>query len=251
MRLAMIACEVMTREVSALVAESSNIISVRWLKQGLHDTPALLNAMLQDKLREIEAQNESLPAERKYDAILLGYGLCSNGVVGIGSDVLPLVVPRCDDCIALFLGSQKRYLELFHAYSGIYWYTPGWIDMAFTPSLDSYRRQLKEYTALYGEDNARYLVEEENSWIKNYRYAFYIKSPAYHRDSYSRYCREAAAHLGWEYQEVPGSMDYFSALLSGDWKEERFLVCPPGYRLEATYDERKLTAVPVCENSGL
>ncbi len=248
----MIACEVMTREVSALAAQSDNIISVRWLRQGLHDTPALLGTMLRDKIREVEEQNEALPAERRYDAILLGYGLCSNGVIGVGSDTLPVVIPKCDDCIALFLGSERRYLELFRAHKGIYWYTPGWIDMAFTPSPESYRRQFEEYAALYGEDNARYLVEEGNSWIKNYNFACYIKSPVYHRDAYSRYCQTAAESFGWEYREEPGSMDYFSALLNGDWDEERFLVCPPGYQLEATYDERKLMAVPAnqCEQAA-
>ncbi len=241
----MIACEVMIREVSALVAQSEHVISVRWLKQGLHDTPALLNKLLKEELRQLEEQNEALPQEKKFDAVLLGYGLCSNGVLGLGSHSLPIVIPRCDDCIALFLGSQQRYLELFHSHKGIYWYTSGWIEMAFTPSPESYRRQLAEYTACYGEENAQYLLEESNNWIKNYHYAFYLKSPVYHRDSYSDYCREAAAHFHWTYREELGSMDYFSALLGGNWSEEKFLVCPVGYRLEAAYDERKLTAAPI------
>lgn len=134
LRLAMIACEVMVREVSFLTAQSEHIISVRWMKQGLHDNPSMLNRMLKEKIAEIEELNEQMSADKKFDAIVLGYGLCSNGVIGISAETLPLVIPKCDDCIALFLGSQSRYLELFRQYKGIYWYTPGWVERAFTPS---------------------------------------------------------------------------------------------------------------------
>ena len=49
----------------------------------------------------------------KYDAIILGYTLCSNGVVGLsaGSES---PVPR-HDCITLFLGGEERYLNYFRA----------------------------------------------------------------------------------------------------------------------------------------
>lgn len=176
LRLAMIACEVMVREVSFLTAQSEHIISVRWMKQGLHDNPSMLNRMLKEKIAEIEELNEQMSADKKFDAIVLGYGLCSNGVIGISAETLPLVIPKCDDCIALFLGSQSRYLELFRQYKGIYWYTPGWVERAFTPSPESYRRRLREYEETYGEENAAYLLEQENSWIANYRYGIFIDS---------------------------------------------------------------------------
>lgn len=244
LRLAMIACEVMVREVSSLIAQSEHIISVRWMKQGLHDNPSILNQMLKEKIAEVEAQNEQMAADKKFDAIVLGYGLCSNGVVGIGSDSLPLVIPKCDDCIALFLGSQSRYLELFHQYKGIYWYTSGWIEHAFTPSPESYRQREREYAEIYGEENAAFLLEQENSWIANYRYGIFIDSPICHRKDYADYAKNAAEGLGWSYLNIMGKTDYFSELLSGAWDSERFLVCPPGYLTEATYNESKLKAVP-------
>ena len=158
LRLAMIACEVMVREVSFLTAQSEHIISVRWMKQGLHDNPSMLNRMLKEKIAEIEELNEQMSADKKFDAIVLGYGLCSNGVIGISAETLPLVIPKCDDCIALFLGSQSRYLELFRQYKGIYWYTPGWVERAFTPSPESYRRRLREYEETYGEEKRRIFI---------------------------------------------------------------------------------------------
>ena len=56
----MVACEVMVREVSSLIAQSEHVISVRWMKQGLHDNPSMLNRMLKEKIAEIEEQNEQL-----------------------------------------------------------------------------------------------------------------------------------------------------------------------------------------------
>ena len=244
LRLAMIACEVMVREVSFLTAQSEHIISVRWMKQGLHDNPSMLNRMLKEKIAEIEELNEQMSADKKFDAIVLGYGLCSNGVIGISTETLPLVIPKCDDCIALFLGSQSRYLELFRQYKGIYWYTPGWVERAFTPSPESYRRRLREYEETYGEENAAYLLEQENSWIANYRYGIFIDSPVCRRKDYAEYSKNAAESFGWSYLGVMGSMDYFTELLGGTWDSARFLVCPPGYVTEASYDESKIKAIP-------
>ena len=65
--------------------------------------------------------------ETRYDAVLLGYGLCSNGLVGMGARSIPLVVPRAHDCITLFLGSKERYLQYFQDNPGVYFMTSGWI----------------------------------------------------------------------------------------------------------------------------
>ena len=61
----------------------------------------------------------------KYDAILIGYALCSNGVVGLTSRRIPLVIPRGHDCITLLLGSKELYRDYFDSHRGIYWYSSG------------------------------------------------------------------------------------------------------------------------------
>ena len=83
-----------------------------WLPQGLHDTPELLHKRLESELDRLYADIEDRALRcPKPDYIGLCYGLCSNGVVGLTARDIPIVVPRCDDCTALFLGSQKRYME--------------------------------------------------------------------------------------------------------------------------------------------
>ena len=104
MRIAFIGCMVMNREISHLVSESQYPIRTWWLRQGLHDTPDILRHELQRVIDEIERENSLLRVEQRFDVICLGYGLCSNGVVGQRPHPIPHVQPRCVDCISLFMG---------------------------------------------------------------------------------------------------------------------------------------------------
>ena len=70
---------------------------------------------------------EAVKAEQ-YDAILMGYALCSNGLVGLKADNVPLVLPRAHDCITLFLGNKEKYLDYFQSNPGVYFKTSGWIE---------------------------------------------------------------------------------------------------------------------------
>nr|WP_325197058.1 DUF1638 domain-containing protein [uncultured Oscillibacter sp.] len=245
MRIAMIGCMVMNREISRLVADSHHTVRVWWLRQGLHDTPDILRTELQRTIDEIERENSLLPEGLRFESIVLAYGLCSNGVLGLRSRSLPVVVPRCDDCISLFLGSSDRYRRLFRELPGVYWYNTGWIEQAFTPSAENYARQRTQYAREYGEENASYLMECTNNWMTNYRHCGYITCPLGDRPAHEAYARQAAKDFGWEFTKVEGSMEYLDALVNGPWDDARFLTCPPGSRIEADYSNRKFRSVPV------
>jgi hypothetical protein len=121
MRLKVIACEVLFREVCLCAAHSGNIISVEFLKRGLHDNPDILRSDVQKRIDETD--------ESIYEGILLGYALCSNGTVGIRARGIPLVIPRAHDCVTLFLGSKEKYKEHFADNPGTYYYTSGWLEI--------------------------------------------------------------------------------------------------------------------------
>lgn len=244
MRLAIIGCMVMNREISHLTAQSGNVVRVWWLRQGLHDTPDVLREELQHKIDEIERENQMLPAHLRMEAVVLAYGLCSNGVIGLHSRSLPVIVPRCDDCISLFLGSAERYRKLFRELPGIYWYNNGWIEQAFTPSRENYARQRAQYAEEYGEENADYLMECTNNWMGQYRHCGFITCPLGDRPDYESYARQAAKDFGWQFTRVEGDMAYLDALVNGPWDDARFLTCPPRSCISAEYDERKFCAVP-------
>ena len=121
MRLKLIACEIFYRELCAAVARSVNQVDVEFLPKGLHDIgQAGMSARLGEALAAVDPS--------KYEAVLLGYGLCSNGLVGLAARTSPWSFPAPTIASRLFLGSKERYLEYFHAHPGVYFKTSGWIE---------------------------------------------------------------------------------------------------------------------------
>lgn len=245
MRIHMIACRVFTRELSYYAALCRNVIDITWLPQGLHDTPDLLRRSIADAIEDLQRQKEQNLLKHQPDAIALGYGLCSNGVIGLHSYDIPIIVPRTDDCIALFLGSQHRYLEYFYKYSGTYWLNNGWVETAFIPYSKMLENRKEEYAQRYGEDNAEYLMEQDMMWTGNYRYCGYISSPVYESEDSVALAKTVAQENHWEYLHFDGNTRMIRDLVDGRWGQKDFLVCPPHHRIEASFDETKLKAVPV------
>jgi len=234
-RIALIGCLVLKREIEYCIAKSGADVTLFWLEQKLHNTP--------DKLREMaQAQIDALD-HTAFDVVVLGYGLCSNGVVGLRSNYLPLIIPRCDDCIALFLGSQKRYLDVFNKNSGIYWYNAGWIEHGSTYSVQTMEQRRAAYAEQFDEDNVEYLMEMEYLWVKNYSECGFIPFSEFDDSEYKTYSKESAAGFGWKYNEYPGDLGFIEALVGGKWDESVFLCCPPGSTVEASFDEGKIKAV--------
>jgi hypothetical protein len=236
-RYRMIACEIMYREVSACVSRSKNIVDVTFLPKGLHDIgQKKMGSRLQE---EIDKTDES-----RYDAILLGYGLCNNGICGLHAN-LPLATPRAHDCITLLMGSREKYSDYFQQNPGTYFYSPGWIERNTSQGLgqETIPTQLgidgtfEEYAAKYGEDNAHYLMDVLGSWLKNYTKLAYIDTQTGDFEHYKQQTQAEARERKWEYEEVPGSLELIQRLVDGDWGAEDFLVIPPGQTIKPTYRE--------------
>jgi hypothetical protein len=244
-RLKLLACKAIYREMSLLSSICGNFVDATYLRQGLHDTPALLQKALQQEIDGIDSGEDVHSYNprfgKDFDAIVLGYGLCSNGIAGLSSRKYTIVAPKTDDCIGLLLGSYARYREYFDKYGGTYWYTPSWIENAYTPSEEMEKALLAEYTEKYGEENARYLVENELA-LKNYSRAAYIAWDELPFPEYEEYAHRAAKHYGWEYDKVAGGKALLEDLLKGNW-DERFLVVEPGKRIEADYEGGVIKAV--------
>jgi len=224
-RLQLIVCKVLQREAYACAARSKNVVDVVLMPQGLHNEPDRLRREVQKALtctRDIQ--------DRPYDASLLGYGLCSNGVVGLGAEI-PVVIPRGHDCITLLLGSKDRYQEYFDSHRGIYWYSPGWIESGQQPSQERYEMLLREYTEKYGPDNATYLLEVEQTWMKEYRWATYVDWGLNDSEDYRTFTRDCAAFLGWNYDERAGDPGLMQRFVDGVWGAEEFLIVRPGQRI--------------------
>jgi hypothetical protein len=243
--LKLIACEIFYRELCAAVARSVNQVDIEFLPKGLHDIGQQgMSARLGELLSAVD--------ESQYEAVLFGYGLCSNGLLGLTARRVPLVVPRAHDCITLFLGSKERYLEYFQTHPGVYFKTTGWLERG--EGLNQYHQEsiahqagmtqsYEELVAKYGEDNARFLYEQLCDMTRNYSGMTFIEMGIEPDDRFERRAQQQAAERGWKYQKLAGDMTLIQQLVDGPWDAERFLVVPPGHRVAASYDEQIIKAV--------
>jgi len=92
-------------------AHSPYQVDLEFLPQGLHDLGAKAMA------EKIQGVVDRAP-EGACEAILLGYGLCGNGLDGLTARHTRLVLPRAHDCIALLMGSRERYQTYFEGNPG-------------------------------------------------------------------------------------------------------------------------------------
>lgn len=247
MRLKLISCEILFREMCHVVARSPHTIDVEFLPKGLHDVAG------RGMCRQVQEAVDRADAD-PYDAVLLGYLLCGRGVEGLLARTRPLVLPRGHDCITLFLGSRRRYQEFFESNPGVYFKTTGWIERGRDiPQLGLGEVQrnfgvastFEELVEKYGEDNARYLWETLGNYTKNYGKLVFIRMGVGPEDRLEEETREEAAELGMAFERVEGRLTLFERLVGGEWDEEDFLVVPPGYRIVATHDERIVRAEAV------
>ncbi len=235
MRLKVIACEVLFREICLCSARTRNIISIDFLVRGLHDNPDTLRSEVQKKIDETD--------ESAYESILLGYALCSNGIVGIQARGIPLVIPRAHDCVTLFLGSKESYSEHFANNPGTYYYTSGWLERAGSKIERKVQdgrgmwSKYEEYVKKYGEDNARYLMEFEESWVNNYSCAAYIDIEFARFLNYKEEAEKIAIQRGWKYEELPGDVRLIKKLINGEWDEDEFMIVQPGEEIVASYSD--------------
>jgi len=215
----------MQKEAYYCAARSSNSVDVVLMPQGLHNEPAKLRSEVQKALDQT-----SDVQGRGYDASLLGYGLCSNGIVGLSARI-PIVIPRGHDCITLLLGSKDRYQQYFDSHRGVYWFSTGWIGTDTQPGKEHYERTLKEYIEKYGEDNAKYLMETQQNWLKEYNWAAYIDWGLPDSKKEKDFTKHCAEFLGWSYDELKGDPGLIQRLVDGDWNNEEFLIVKPGEKI--------------------
>lgn len=177
---------------------------------GLHLNPEYLKKTLQTAVDQ---------AGEEADTVILGYGLCSMAVVGLTAANCTLVVPRVDDCIAIFLGSNAAYAEQTHREPGTYYLTKGWIEVGDT-LLDEYNRVVEQY----GEEQARRVM---SIMLKNYTRLVYIDTGKKGQACYKTYARQVADRFALHYEEIPGSNALIKKMINGPWGDD-FVVVSPG-----------------------
>jgi len=244
MRIKLISCEILCRELCFCAAGSPNVVDLEFVTQGLHDVG------VEKMSRRIQEHIDCTDAAR-YDAVALGFALCNNGVVGLAARSIPLVVPRAHDCITLFLGSADRYRGIFDNNPGTYFITTGWRERDHE-NLESVGegvlaalglgKSYDEYAAQFGEENAKYLAEMLGDGLRNYSRFVFIRMGVGPEDRAEEETRREAERRGWRFESVPGDLRLLRMLCDGDWPADEFLVVPPGGRVKADYAGRIIAA---------
>jgi hypothetical protein len=235
MRLKLIACDMLHSEMAAALKQTTHYVEVEFMPKALHDIGCQgMQSRLQAAVDRVD------PAQ--FDAVLLGYGLCGNGIHGLVSRTVPIVVPRVHDCIGLLMGSREKQQQYFEKHLGVYFRSTGWLERG--TGIQPLGYSMDNLVSRYGEDNGRYLYEQLSSYRSSYRQLTFIKTGAEVDDRPEETAREEAAGRGWNFEVIAGSLRLFEELLQGDWEERDFLVVPPGWRVRASYQEGVIDKEP-------
>ena len=243
-RYRLIACSVFQRELCLSIAATGNLVDPEFHEISLHERPDVLRVALQERIDTVS----SMPPVRSrgYDAVLLGYGLCGNGLAGIEARDLPLVLPRVHDCCTILLGSRSEFLTRFGENLSASWSSVGYLergtsgfrtsDSGRSPGIgQSYDDLVKEY----GEDNAAYVWETLHPEATE-KVMRYIEIPETSNLGHADLLRARAKEEGKEFLLLEGSLRLLRGLVEGDWDPSEYLVIPPGARLEPTWDHEKI-----------
>jgi len=236
-RFCLIACEILFREACMCAATCRNVIDITFMSKKLHDLgEAKMSAALQKQIDSTDA--------RKYDAILLCYGLCNYGVRSLHSEI-PLVIPRAHDCVTLLMGSKELYMDYYYKNPGTLFHSAGWIERDSETSAEEggimaqlgIDKSYEEFRELYGDEDAEYLEEMLSGWQKNYKKVAFINAGTGDYITDSEFSKAYANEHEWEYEEITGNLSLLSRMFNGEWDDSSFLVVSPGHSIEPSYSE--------------
>ncbi len=157
--------------------------------------------------------------------------MCGNGLKDIQSGIHTLLMPKTEDCIAIFLGSDEAYRKEFNANPGTYYLTGGWLEAGSDP--------LKEY-----EKNVEKFGQETADWVMDQQYKNYkrIALVGHSDEDLSAYRERAmqvaeyAKRWGMTYHEISGSDAYIRKLVEVATDltkaDDTFWTIPPGAKIE-------------------
>lgn len=249
-RVHVIGCGVLAIDLKAIVKRLGIETTLTFLPGGLHNNPQELRRRLQEAVDDASADGKS-------DLIAIGYGVCGRGTVGLQARDVPLAIPCVHDCIALFLGSDRAYREQFGKYPGTYYVSAGWVEEKVRPWSAQEKEpvecrnplacDLERLQEQYGGDNAQAIKEFLSSWQRNYQRAAFIDTGenSQRRDRYAGMAKAMAAEFAWKYEELPGTHELLTDLLTAQEATEGILIVPPQHVTVYDAIRRRLQAAPI------
>jgi hypothetical protein len=119
MGIGIITCQVLEKEIKALVRDNPEVSRFEVMEWGLHVQPDRLLAAVAEQIRGME---------NEVRAVVLGYGRCQ-AMDRLPVDFkVPVFRPEAEDCIGVLLG-QGRYETEIRKEAGTWFFSRGWTEM--------------------------------------------------------------------------------------------------------------------------
>ena len=221
----LICCEMIRKEMTAILKDIPFEGDIIWMEKGLHEHPENLRAALQEEIGKWDGC---------YETILLGYGMCGNGVCGLKAERSQLIIPKFDDCIRFLLSREERAPILSDPRT--LYYTDGWMDMG-----DSLLSPQSKYFEQYGEKKGFKIIK---MMLANYKSVTFLETGYYDMTACEEEVRPMADRLGLEVKRTPACLRMLQKLLTGPYDDE-FVSLAPGETLAMThFDDRARCLFP-------
>lgn len=229
-QIAVVACGVLSLDLKQAAMESGIEPHFELLPGGLHNNPRELR-------RRVQQAVDDLSGDKDFERIVIGYGICGRGTVGICAREIPLAIPRVHDCISLFLGSDAAYRREFRRYPGTYYMAAGWYEENTEPLtqnrpyvyMGDRRVYYDDLVREMGERTAKETFDFFSSWKKNYQRAAFIDTGVGRPEVYEACARNMAEKNGWVYERLEGNRALLRELLTAEETTGSVLLVPPGY----------------------
>jgi N-methylhydantoinase A/oxoprolinase/acetone carboxylase beta subunit len=243
---AVIACAVLGGELKFTTRRLGLDVDFNFLEAGLHERPDELHQKLQAAIDKVSATGRA-------SRIIIGYGICGRGTIGIRSRDISLVMPRVHDCIAMLLGGNAAYRREFKKFPGTYYVSAGWHKEKAVPASQRHlqawfgnqRLHRDDIARQHGDQAADQTIQFLNSWQRNYQRAAYIDTDTGKNSAVERYAREMAEEYGWAYEKIQGSLALFEKMLTVTATTDEILVVAPRHAVDFDAVAGVLSAKPL------
>jgi transposase len=220
----------MNHELRYCASLSPHRIDIEFVYQGLHEFPAKLQKSLGEALERVDPDD--------YDYVLLNYGLCGNGTLGITHSKLPIIIHNVHDCIPLLVGDREAHNDYIKQRPGTFWFSFGWIEGFPLPGGHDYSQKYAEfYNSVI---NARQRDVIECMLMDNYTHLTFIRWDELGNniaEEGRKYTKDSVASLNerlgfsLQYDEVKGSPAVLQRFVEGEWNGDDFIFLEPGKKL--------------------
>ncbi len=202
-----IACKMMKDELEYIFKVHEINLPIFWKDDTLHANPEKLKGALQEQIDTVKEPSE----------LLMAYGNCGNGLLGLKSGIHRLIIPRYADCISILLHKREDMNTLR---TNTYFVTRGWLNGEMGLEQE-YAYTLKRY----GEKRTKRIMD---ALYRHYRYLMMIETDAYDPEEEKKRVTKIGKRLNMELVFALGDLTILEKLVTGNWTEKDFIIVEPG-----------------------